>query len=156
MCSPSPAKENSRQSLLLRTDILQKTVVGCPDLISKRIKEILTQKQQYNAEYSSQFNDKNAFRKYKKSIYYFFQISAVCMGLCAYIHATFPLVEIADRFLGQALYRYPFVLLFLFQPPLKVSLQTEISGKYNSPPYFCFLSFIFSVTLPAVRIRVLF
>ena len=24
------AKENSRQSLLLRTDILQKTVVGCP------------------------------------------------------------------------------------------------------------------------------
>ena len=26
----SQVKENSRQNLLLRTDILQKTVVGCP------------------------------------------------------------------------------------------------------------------------------
>ena len=41
-------------------------------LISKRIKDILTQKHQCNA------NEKNAFRK-KKSIY-FFQISAVCIG----------------------------------------------------------------------------
>ena len=39
----------------------------------------------------------------KKSIY-FFQISAVCIGICAYMHATFLVVEIADRFLGQALY----------------------------------------------------
>ena len=38
----------------------------------------------------------------KKSIY-FFQISAVCIGICAYMHATFLVVEIADRFLGQAL-----------------------------------------------------
>ena len=98
----------------------RKQSLGAPDLISKRIKEILTQKHQYNAKYSSQFNDKNAFRKYKKSLYYFFQISAVCIGICAYMHATFLLVEIADRFLGQALYRYHFVLLFLFQPPLKV------------------------------------
>ena len=30
MFSRPQAKENSRQSLLLRTDILQKTVVGCP------------------------------------------------------------------------------------------------------------------------------
>ena len=27
----------------------------------------------------------------------------------AYMHATFPVGEIADRFLGQALYRYHFV-----------------------------------------------
>ena len=32
-------------------------------LISKRIKEILTQKHQCNVEYLSHFNDKNAFRK---------------------------------------------------------------------------------------------
>ena len=72
--------------------------------ISKRIKEILTQKHLYNAKYLSQFNDKNAFRKYKKSVYHFFHISAVCIGICAYMHATFLVVEIADRFLGQALY----------------------------------------------------
>ena len=72
--------------------------------ISKRIKEILTQKHLHNAKYLSQFNDKNAFRKYKKSIYHFFHISAVCIGICAYMHATFLVVEIADRFLGQALY----------------------------------------------------
>ena len=46
---------------------------------------------------------KNGFRKYKKNIY-FFQISAVYTGVCAYMHATFLVVEIADRFLGQALY----------------------------------------------------
>ena len=41
-------------------------------LISKRIKEILTQKRQYNAKMrKSQFNDKNGFRKLKKSIYRF-------------------------------------------------------------------------------------
>ena len=37
---------------------------------SKRIKEILTQKYQYNAKCFSRFNDKNAFRKWKKSIYF--------------------------------------------------------------------------------------
>ena len=40
----------------------------------------------------------------KKNRYIFFQISAVCIGICAYMHATFLVVEIADRFLGQALY----------------------------------------------------
>ena len=39
---------------------------------------------------------------YKKSIYVF-QISAVCMGICAYKHATFVVVELADKFLDQAL-----------------------------------------------------
>ena len=34
-----------------------------PLIISKRIKEILTQKHQYDAKYLSRFNDKNAFRK---------------------------------------------------------------------------------------------
>ena len=42
-------------------------------LISKRIKEILTQKHQYNAKYLSQFNNKNTF---EKSLY-IVQISAV-------------------------------------------------------------------------------
>ena len=40
----------------------------------------------------------------KKNLHIFFQISAVCMGICAYIHATFLVVDLADRFLGQALY----------------------------------------------------
>ena len=71
-------------------------------LISKRMKEILTQKHQYNAKYLSRFNDKNAFRKYLKNLYIFFQISAVCIGVCAYMHTTFLVVEIVDRFLGQA------------------------------------------------------
>ena len=53
-------------------------------LISKRIKEILTQKHLYNAKYLSLFNDKTAFRKFKKRLY-FFQISAVYIGVCAYI-----------------------------------------------------------------------
>ena len=39
----------------------------------------------------------------KKSLY-FFQISAVCIGIFVYMHPTFLVVEIADRFLGQALY----------------------------------------------------
>ena len=59
-------------------------------LISKRIKDILTQKHQCNA------NEKNAFRK-KKSIY-FFQISAVCKGVSAYMHTTFLVAEIAAKF----------------------------------------------------------
>ena len=42
----------------------------------------------------------------KRSLYIFFQISAVCIGICAYMHATFLVVEMADRFLGQALYGY--------------------------------------------------
>ena len=69
-------------------------------LISKRIKEILTQKHHYNAKYLSQFNDKNTFEKSLHIV----QISAVCIGICAYMHATLLVVEIADRFLGQALY----------------------------------------------------
>ena len=46
-------------------------------LISKRIKEILTQKHQYNAKYLSQFNDKNASGN-KKNLYIFsrFQLYA--------------------------------------------------------------------------------
>ena len=72
-------------------------------LISKRIKEILTQKHQYNEKYLSRFKDKNASRKLKKSIY-LFQIFAVGIGVCAYMkdcmHATFLVGEIADRFLG--------------------------------------------------------
>ena len=40
----------------------------------------------------------------KKKSTYFFQISAVCIGVCAYMHATFLVGEIADRFLGRALY----------------------------------------------------
>ena len=34
---------------------------------------------------------------------YFAQISAVCIGVCIYMQATFLVVKIADRFLGQAL-----------------------------------------------------
>ena len=46
----------------------------------------------------------------KKNRYIFFQISAVCIrDVCAHIHATFLLVEIADRFLGQVLYGQHFV-----------------------------------------------
>ena len=60
-------------------------------LISKRIKEILIQKQQYNAKYLSQFNDKNAFRKHKRKIYIFFPDFGCMNKLCAYayVHATF-------------------------------------------------------------------
>ena len=36
----------------------------------------------------------------KKKIYVVFQISAVCIGICAYMHTTFLVGEIADRFLG--------------------------------------------------------
>ena len=39
-----------------------------------------------------------------KKIYIFFQISAVCIGKCAYMHTKSLVGEIADRFLGQALY----------------------------------------------------
>ena len=39
----------------------------------------------------------------EKKIYIFFQISAVCIGVCAYMHATFLVREIADRFLFRAL-----------------------------------------------------
>ena len=44
----------------------------------------------------------------KKSIS-FFQISAVCIRVWAYMHATFLVGEIADRFLGRALYGQHFV-----------------------------------------------
>ena len=40
----------------------------------------------------------------EKKLYIFFQISAVCIGVCAYMHSTFLVGEIADSFLGQALY----------------------------------------------------
>ena len=49
-------------------------------LVTKRIKEIITQKHQYNAKYLSCFNDEIASGNKKKSIY-FFQISALCIGL---------------------------------------------------------------------------
>ena len=39
----------------------------------------------------------------KKKTLYCFQISAVCIGVCAYMHTTFLVGEIPDRFLGQAL-----------------------------------------------------
>ena len=45
----------------------------------------------------------------KKNLHIFFQISAVCIDVCAYRYATFMVVKIADRFLGQALYGYHFV-----------------------------------------------
>ena len=32
-------------------------------------------------------------------------------------------------------------------------MQTEISGKHNSPPYFVLLFLFFSITLPPVRIN---
>ena len=38
-----------------------------------------------------------------KEINIFFQISAVFIGVCAYMHTIF-VGEIADRFLGQPLY----------------------------------------------------
>ena len=40
----------------------------------------------------------------KKNLLYFFQTSTVCIGICAYMHATVLVAEIADRFLGQVLY----------------------------------------------------
>ena len=39
----------------------------------------------------------------KKTYIFFFQISAVCIGVCAYMHAKFLVGEIADGFLGRAL-----------------------------------------------------
>ena len=40
----------------------------------------------------------------KKKIYVVFQTSAVCIGICAYMHTKFLVGEIVDRFLGRALY----------------------------------------------------
>ena len=41
----------------------------------------------------------------KKRVYIFFpDFSCICIDVCAYVHVTFLVVEIADRFLGQALY----------------------------------------------------
>ena len=41
----------------------------------------------------------------KKTLYNFFvQISALRISVCAYMHATFLAREIADRFLGRAVY----------------------------------------------------
>ena len=39
-------------------------------------------------------------KKNLKSLYILFQISAVCIDVCAYMHASFLVGEIADRFLG--------------------------------------------------------
>ena len=51
-----------------------------------RIKEIPTQRNQYNAKKSSVIlNDKTAFRKYKRKM---LQTSAVRTGVCAYMDAT--------------------------------------------------------------------
>ena len=97
------------------------------NVISKRIKEILTQKHHYKVKYSSRFNDKNALRKLNK-IYIFFQISAVCIGVCAYMQAKFLVVEIADKLLGQALYgehfNSPHILcIFKIDPPKSSLLE---------------------------------
>ena len=35
---------------------------------------------------------------------HFQSIKYVCIGVCTDMHATFPVVEVADRFLGQALH----------------------------------------------------
>ena len=40
----------------------------------------------------------------KKKIYVVSQISAVCIGICVYMHTKFLVGEIVDRFLGRALY----------------------------------------------------
>ena len=45
-------------------------------------------------------------QKIRKKIICYFQISAVCTGVCVYMHTAFLLVEVADRFLGQALKGY--------------------------------------------------
>ena len=50
-------------------------------------------------------------------------------------------------------YLYSF---FFHSPRWRFVLQIEISGKYNSPLSFCFLSLFFSITLPAVRISLKF
>ena len=50
-------------------------------------------------------------------------------------------------------YLYSF---FFHSPRWRFVLQIEISAKYNSPLYFCFLSLFFSITLPAVRISLKF
>ena len=72
-------------------------------LINKSLKGIVTQKRLYNAKYLSRFNDKNAFRKYIKKIYITFPDFS-CMHRRMWVHATFLVVEIADRLLGQASY----------------------------------------------------
>ena len=68
-------------------------------LISKRIKEILTQKHQYNAKYLSRFNDKNAFRN--KKIFFLPDLSCMHRHMCV-LYTTFLVGEIANRFVGQA------------------------------------------------------
>ena len=55
-------------------------------LISKRIKEILTQKHQYNAKYLSRFNDKDAFRKLKKNSILFPDFSCMYRRMCVHAH----------------------------------------------------------------------
>ena len=46
-----------------------------------------------------------------KKFYIFFQILAVCIGVCVYMDTTFLVGEIADRFLSQALNGYNILLL---------------------------------------------
>ena len=67
--------------------------------------EILTQKHQYTVMQNIYPNLKIKMLHEIKKYLYFFQVSAVCIGICAYMHATFLVVEIAYRFLGQVLYR---------------------------------------------------
>ena len=43
-------------------------------------------------------------RDLKKSLYIFFQISTVCIDVCAYMLTTFLVGQKAYRFLGRALY----------------------------------------------------
>ena len=46
-----------------------------------------------------------------KKFYIFFQILAVCIGVCVYMDTTFLVGEIEDRFLSQALNGYNILLL---------------------------------------------
>ena len=46
----------------------------------------------------------------KKNLY-FFQVSAVCIGICVYMHATFLVVEIVYRFQWAKFYTGNILLL---------------------------------------------
>ena len=76
------------------------------NLISNGIKEILTKKNtNIIRNIYPDLMIKMLSANKKKTLYNFFvQISALCISVCAYIHAKFLAREIADRFLGRAVY----------------------------------------------------
>ena len=76
------------------------------NLISNGIKEILTKKNTNIIRniYLDLMIKMLSANKRKLFIIIFFQISALCISVCAYMHATFLAREIADRFLDRALY----------------------------------------------------